>query len=96
MFLLNNTPDNVRDKFNITGEKEFNNLALAEKISGIMGHKLEAELIDHYSNRPGHDPRYMLDGAKLREMGWEMPKTFEDSLEKTIKWSLENERWLNW
>ena len=96
IFLLENTPDNVRDKFNITGEVEFDNLTLARTIADIIGKPLKCELVDHYSSRPGHDPRYMLDGTKIREMGWKMPKTFTQSLEKTVKWSLENKRWLEW
>ena len=95
MFLLENTPKNVRDKYNITGEIEYDNLSLAILISKIMGIKLNYKLVDFYKNRPGHDPRYMLDGTKLRDMGWEMPKTFEQSLNKTISWSLAHERWLN-
>jgi dTDP-glucose 4,6-dehydratase len=96
MFLLENTTPDVRDKFNITGEREFDNQSLAMKIADIMGMGLMCRLVDHYSSRPGHDPRYMLDGTKLREMGWEMPKTFEQSLRKTIEWSLDNPRWLEW
>jgi dTDP-glucose 4,6-dehydratase len=96
MFLLENTPDNVRDKWNITGEVEFDNYSLALEISKIMDMRLSYEKVDHYSGRPGHDPRYMLDGEKLRLMGWEMPKAFDQALEKTILWSLENKRWLEW
>jgi dTDP-glucose 4,6-dehydratase len=94
MFLLENTPYNVRDKYNITGEREFDNLSLAKLIAKIIGKELKYTLTDHYSSRPGHDPRYMLDGTKIRDMGWEMPKTFDESLEKTIKWTMENERWI--
>jgi dTDP-glucose 4,6-dehydratase len=96
LFLLENTPDNVRDKYNITGEVELDNETLAILISDIMDKKVNYELIDFYAQRPGHDPSYRLDGTKLRKMGWIMPKDFEQSLEKTIKWSLERERWLNW
>jgi len=96
IFLLENTQDDVRDKFNITGEVEYDNLTLAEEIAAIVGQKLNVQLTDYYSKRPGHDPRYMLDGTKLREMGWHMPKNFKESLTKMIQWSLKNERWLNW
>lgn len=96
MFLLENTDSNVRDKFNITGEVEYDNLDLAFEIAGIMRKDLKYEMVDHYSGRPGHDPRYMLDGTKLREMGWEMPKTFDQSLKKTIEWSMEHPKWLEW
>lgn len=96
MFLLENTPDNVRDKYNITGEVEYDNLSLADHIAEIMDRKLIYEMVDHYSGRPGHDPRYMLDGSKIREMGWIMPVDFEHSFKKTIEWTMANERWLNW
>jgi dTDP-glucose 4,6-dehydratase len=95
MFLLENTPGNVRDKYNITGV-ELRILDLAYLISIMMGKSLYYDLIDHYSERPGHDPRYMLDGTKLSKMGWECPVDFEASLEKTITWSLEHPRWLDW
>jgi len=96
IFLLENTPEDVRDKFNITGEVEFDNLSLAQVISGVMGKELKYKLVDYYADRPGHDPRYMLDGAKIRQMGWKMPKNFDESLKNTINWSLKRERWLNW
>lgn len=95
-FLLVHTPKDVRDKFNITGEREFDNLSLAQEIAGHMRKDLKFKLVDYYADRPGHDPRYMLDGSKLREMNWHMPKTFDESLKKTIEWSLENPRWLDW
>ena len=49
---------------------------------------------DEPDTRPGHDLRYSLDGTKLREMGWKLPLTFEDSLRKFIKWTVENPRWM--
>jgi dTDP-glucose 4,6-dehydratase len=96
LFLLENTPVNVRDKFNITGEIEMNNLDLALLIAEMMGKELKYNLGDYYSNRPGHDPSYRLDGSKIKEMGWSMPVDFEASLEKTITWSLLHPRWLDW
>jgi len=51
-------------------------------------------MVDFHSSRPGHDLRYALDGSKLREMGFEYPKTFEQSLEKTINWYLDHPEWL--
>jgi dTDP-glucose 4,6-dehydratase len=96
MFLLEHTPPHVRDKYNITGEAEYNNLTLALLISGMMGKVLKFNCVDYYADRPGHDPRYMLDGAKLKEMGWFMPVDFEGALKKTIDWTLKNKRWLDW
>lgn len=96
LFLLESTPPGIRDKFNITGEVEYNNFDLAQEIALIMKKDLKFKFVDYYADRPGHDPRYMLDGTKLRDMGWEMPKNFDQSLKKTIEWSLEHERWLDW
>lgn len=97
MFLLENTPIQVRDKYNITGEREYDNETLARKIASIMGQGIAYEMEDYYnSERAGHDPRYMIDGTKLREMGWQMPVDFDLSLEKTINWSIDNPRWLDW
>lgn len=84
-----------REKYNIVGEKEVSNLELAQKIAEILGKPLRYKMVDFHSSRPGHDLRYGLDGTKLKEMGWEIPMSFEDSLKSTIKWTLENPRWLN-
>lgn len=91
-FLLDKSE--IREKYNIVGEREINNLEMANQISRIMGKPLDYELIDFHSSRPGHDLRYALDGAKMYNLGWSIPMKFEDSLQKTIKWSLENKKWL--
>jgi dTDP-glucose 4,6-dehydratase len=91
----------LRDKYNIVGEKEVDNESLVKMIHKIMldvmGYKQELryELVDFHSSRPGHDLRYALDGRKLAELGWEPPKNFEASLEKTVRWMLAPEN-LNW
>ena len=82
------------DKYNIVGEKEVDNMELAQIISSIVGKPLDYEMVDFHSSRPGHDLRYSLDGTKMQKMGWKIPKTFKDSLEKTIKWYLKNKKWL--
>jgi dTDP-glucose 4,6-dehydratase len=84
----------AREKFNIVGEKEVDNLELALKIADIIGKPLNYELIDFHSLRPGHDLRYALDGNKLLELGWNQPKNFEESLERAVRWTLENPQWL--
>jgi dTDP-glucose 4,6-dehydratase len=86
------------DKYNIVGEREIDNLSLAQFIASVIDKPLNYEMVDFHSSRPGHDLRYSLCGEKMRLMGWEPPKNFEESLTKTIKWYLEsgNERWLNW
>ena len=45
--------------------------------------------------RPGHDLRYALDGTKLTNLGWTPPVAFEESLERTVKWTLKNPRWIS-
>lgn len=86
----------MREKFNIVGEKEVDNLELALKVAEIMGKPLNYELIDFHSSRPGHDLRYALDGGKLSKLGWRPPKDFEASLAKVVNWTLENPQWLEW
>ena len=57
---------------------------------------LNYEMVDFHSDRPGHDLRYGLDGAMTAEMGWKLPLLFEQSLRKTIMWTLQNQEWLIW
>jgi dTDP-glucose 4,6-dehydratase len=83
-----------RDKVNIVGEREVDNLSLAQMIAEIVGKPLAYEMVDFHSSRPGHDLRYALDGSKLRDLGWEFPRTFEESLEKTVRWMLDRPDWL--
>jgi dTDP-glucose 4,6-dehydratase len=88
-FLLDKSEQ--RDKYNIVGEQEITNLELAQKIADIMGKDLIYEMMDFHSARPGHDLRYALDGRKMEKMGWKVPLTIDESLEKTVKWTLEHE-----
>ena len=74
-----------REKYNIVGQKEVDNLELAIKISGHMDKPLIHKLVDFHSKRPGHDLRYALNGSKLEKLGWEPPVDFEESLKRTIK-----------
>lgn len=97
LFLLSKDFSGV-DKFNIAGETEIDNLALARTISSIIDHyPLDYELVDFHSSRPGHDLRYALDGTKMKNLGWEPGANFLHSLQKTVYWMIqkENKRWLN-
>lgn len=85
----------VGEKYNIVGEKEVDNLYLAQFIADVVGGKLIYEMVDFHSSRPGHDVRYALDDSKMKLVGWQPPMKFEESLEKTVKWTLENPRWLS-
>jgi len=92
LFLINN--GKIGEKYNISGEKEVSNLEIAQLISKFIGKDLKYEMIDFHSTRPGNDIRYGLDGNKLYELGWNPKFDFEKSLEKTVKWTLENLEWL--
>lgn len=93
LFLLHN--GKLRDKYNIVGEREVSNLEMALFIGKVLDKNVIYKMVDHHSSRPGHDTRYGLDGAKMVDMGHRYPKTFEDSLIKTINWTIENPKWLN-
>jgi dTDP-glucose 4,6-dehydratase len=82
------------DKYNIVGEREVDNLELAQTIADIMEVPLHYEMVDFHSSRPGHDLRYALDGSKLATMGWKPPINFEESLERTVTWTLDHPQWL--
>jgi dTDP-glucose 4,6-dehydratase len=83
-----------RGVFHIVGEREVDNLALARMIAACLDMPLDYELVDFHSSRPGHDLRYALDGSKLAAAGWVPPRTFEQSLEKTVNWYVAHPRWL--
>ncbi len=92
LFLLDNgTPG---EKYNIVGEREVSNLAMAQLIAKTLGKPLKYKLVDFHSSRPGHDLRYALDGCKMRKMGWTIPVGFEQSLAKTVRWMAANQHWL--
>ena len=92
LFLIKN--GEIGEKYNISGEKEVSNLEMAQYIAKFMNKELDYEMVDFHSNRPGHDLRYGLDGSKLFSMGFSLPLNFEESLRKTVEWTLENQKWL--
>jgi dTDP-glucose 4,6-dehydratase len=100
LYILQNTTETIsvkktsQGRFNVVGEKEIDNLTLAQFIASVIGKPLKYELIDFHSSRKGHDLRYGLSGDKLKNLGFEFPTNFEDSLTKTIKWTIENPKWL--
>lgn len=82
------------DRYNIVGDKQVDNLALAETIARLMGKKLNFELVDFHSKQPGHDLHYGLDGKKLKKLGWKSPVDFETSLKNTVDWQQRNSEWI--
>lgn len=88
-------------KYNIVGEREVDNLQLAQMIFDAICElrpneewKFDPKLVDFHSSRPGHDLRYALDGSLMKEKGWDYPKTLEESLKKTVEWTLAHSQWL--
>lgn len=81
-------------KYNVEGDIELNNYEVAVLIAHLMDKELDYELVDAHAARPGHDRRYALDGKRLRQLGWNPPVDFKQSLTRTIKWTLENKQWL--
>ena len=92
LFLIKNGV--LGEKYNISGEKEVSNLEMAQLIAKFMNKELIYEMVDFHSLRPGHDLRYGLDGTKLFDMGYKLPLNFEESLKKTVEWTLNNQKWL--
>ncbi|OIP81516.1 MAG: dTDP-glucose 4,6-dehydratase [Porphyromonadaceae bacterium CG2_30_38_12] len=89
------------ETYNIGGNNEWSNLDLIHKLCEIMDRKLgrapgvSAKLITFVKDRAGHDLRYAIDSSKLqRELGWKPSLQFEEGLDKTVDWYLQNEAWL--
>jgi len=82
------------EKYNIVGEREVDNLALAHMIARHVGTPLRHEMVDFHSSRPGHDLRYALDGSKMQAMGWEPRQKIDAAVGQIVRWSLDNPVWL--
>jgi len=92
----------VGETYNIGGHNEWTNIDLIRLLCRIMDRKLGREegssetLITYVTDRAGHDLRYAIDASKLqRELGWVPSVTFEEGLEKTVDWYLDNQAWLD-
>lgn len=92
----------IGETYNIGGNNEWKNIDLIKLLCKIMDKKLNRtpgsseKLITFVTDRPGHDLRYAIDSSKLQnELGWKPSVTFEQGLEKTVNWFLDNEEWLN-
>ena len=85
----------IGEKYNVIGEKEVDNLEMAQFIAKAIGKPLKYEMIDFHGERPGHDLRYSLSGDKMKSLGWELPHSFEESLRNTVEWTVANREWLD-
>ena len=89
------------ETYNVGGFNEWQNIDLIRTLCRIMDEKLGREegeseqLLTYVKDRAGHDRRYAIDASKIKdELGWAPSITFEEGLEKTVDWYLENEAWL--
>lgn len=81
-------------KVHVCGEREISNLDLAQMIARMVGKPLNYELVSWHASRPGHDLRYAMQDQLIVDLGWKRPMMLEQSLEKTVKWYLDHQRWL--
>lgn len=89
------------ETYNIGGFNEWKNIDLVKLLCQIMDKKLgraegtSEKLITYVKDRPGHDLRYAIDASKInKELGWKPSVTFEEGLELTVDWYLNNQDWL--
>ena len=81
----------VGQAYNIGPDVETVNLLMTKKMLALLD-KPES-LIKYVADRPGHDRRYSLDCAKIKALGSRPGHTFDQALEKTVRWYVENEWW---
>jgi len=91
----------IGESYNVGGLNEWTNIKLVKFLCQLMDKKLNRvsgsseKLISFVGDRAGHDKRYAIDASKLeRELGWKPSITFEEGLEKTVDWYLENQDWV--
>lgn len=92
----------VGDTYNIGGFNEWRNIDLIHVIIKTVDRMLGREegasekLITYVTDRAGHDLRYAIDATKIkRELGWEPSLQFEEGIEKTVRWYIDNQDWLD-
>jgi len=92
----------IGETYNIGGNNEWKNIDIVNKICDILAEELKKDpiefkkLITFVKDRPGHDLRYAMDSTKIKsELHWQPRETFETGLRKTIKWYLNNQKWIN-
>ncbi len=92
----------IAETYNIGGFNEWKNIDIIKvvinTVDRLLGRKEgeDMDLITYVTDRLGHDARYAIDSTKLqKELGWEPSLQFEEGIEKTVKWYLENQEWLD-
>jgi dTDP-glucose 4,6-dehydratase len=77
--------------YNVGGDDERENVEIVAHILRLTG--ADESLVRHVADRAGHDRRYSLDTSKLRRLGWEPRKRFDDGIAETVAWYVENRGW---
>lgn len=92
----------IAETYNIGGFNEWKNIdlihVLVKTVDRLLGNPegSSLDLITYVTDRAGHDLRYAIDSRKLQqELGWEPSLQFEEGIEKTVRWYLDNQEWLN-
>lgn len=92
----------IAETYNIGGFNEWKNIDIIRVIINTVDRLLgrsegeDMDLITYVTDRPGHDARYAIDSRKLqRELGWEPSLQFEEGIERTVRWYLDNEEWVD-
>ena len=92
----------VAETYNIGGFNEWKNIDLIKiiikTVDKLLGHPegCSDHLITYVTDRAGHDLRYAIDSTKLKnELGWEPSLQFEEGIEKTVRWYLDNQDWMD-
>ncbi len=92
----------IAETYNIGGFNEWKNIdiikVLINTVDRLLGRPegADMDLITYVTDRAGHDLRYAIDSTKLqRELGWEPSLQFEEGIEKTVRWYLDNQDWID-
>ena len=92
----------IAETYNIGGFNEWKNIdiikVVIKTVDRLLGRKEgeDMDLITFVTDRAGHDLRYAIDSSKLqKELGWEPSLQFEEGIEKTVRWYLDNQEWLD-
>ena len=92
----------IAETYNIGGFNEWKNIDIIKvvinTVDRLLGRKEgeDMDLITYVTDRAGHDLRYAIDSTKLqKELGWEPSLQFEEGIEETVKWYLDNQEWLD-
>jgi dTDP-glucose 4,6-dehydratase len=79
--------------YDISARNELTNLEVVSRIIQLLG-KQPDEWIEHVTDRPNHDRRYLIDPAKIEaELGWKAETDFDSGLEQTVRWYVDNPAW---